>query len=128
MNATANQHTIIGNLRVRGLEFRRFVRKNSKYTLLVLAVLIGLMGFATITQTTRVAQTGHEIDLLLRERTRLERQQKSLMLQIADAQSMQRIELYAKETKMIPNQDVNIQYMILKNHIGQLRVESVVIP
>ncbi|MFM7679743.1 MAG: hypothetical protein ACKO83_12930, partial [Roseiflexaceae bacterium] len=73
-------------------------------------------------------QTGHEIDMLMAERTQLERDQKAMMLQIADAQSMLRIEQYAKDTNMVPNQNVPMQYMILKNEQGLLRVESMVTP
>jgi hypothetical protein len=86
------------------------------------------MGIATVAQTVRVAQTGHEIDVLMTERTQLERNQKAMMLQIADAQSMLRIEKYAKDTNMVPNQNVPMQYMILKNDQGLLRVESMVTP
>jgi len=49
-------------------------------------------------------------------------------LQIADAQSMLRIEQYAKDTNMVPNQNVPMQYMILKHEQGVLRVESMVTP
>jgi len=86
------------------------------------------MGIATVAQTVRVAQTGHEIDMLMAERTQLERDQKAMMLQIADAQSMLRIEQYAKDTNMVPNQNVPMQYMILKHEQGVLRVESMVTP
>ena len=114
--------------RLRRLELGRYVRLDESRTYIALALLLALMGIVTVAQTVRVAQTGHQIDLLLQERTQLEREQKAMMLQIADAQSMQRVEAYAKETNMIPNQDVTIQYMILKNEQGQLRVESMVTP
>jgi len=114
--------------RLRRLELGRYVRLDESRTYIALAFLLALMGIVTVAQTVRVAQTGHQIDMLLLERTQLERAQKTMMLQIADAQSMQRVEAYAKETNMIPNQDVTIQYMILKNDQGQMRVESMVTP
>lgn len=114
--------------RLRRLELGRYVRLDESRTYIALALLLALMGIVTVAQTVRVAQTGHQIDMLLQERTQLEREQKTMMLQIADAQSMQRVEAYAKETNMIPNQDVTIQYMILKNDQGQMRVESMVTP
>ena len=114
--------------RLRRLELGRYVRLDESRTYIALALLLALMGIVTVAQTVRVAQTGHQIDMLLLERTQLERAQKTMMLQIADAQSMQRVEAYAKETNMIPNQDVTIQYMILKNDQGQMRVESMVTP
>ncbi len=114
--------------RLRRLELGRYVRLDESRTYIALALLLALMGIVTVAQTVRVAQTGHQIDVLLQERIQLEREQKAMMLQIADAQSMQRIEAYAKETNMIPNQDVPIQYMILKNDQGQMRVESMVTP
>ena len=114
--------------RLRRLELGRYVRLDESRTYIALALLLALMGIVTVAQTVRVAQTGQQIDLRLQERIQLEREQKAMMLQIADAQSMQRIEAYAKETNMIPNQDVSIQYMILKNDQGQMRVESMVTP
>lgn len=114
--------------RLRRLELGRYIQLDSSRTYIALALLLALMGVATVAQTVRVAQTGHEIDVLLAERTQLERAQKAMMLQIADAQSMQRIEKYAKDTNMIPNQDVTIQYMVLKNDHGQLVVDRMVTP
>lgn len=114
--------------RLRRLELGRYIQFDGSRTYIALAILLALMGVATVAQTVRVAQTGHQIDVLLAKQTRLEREQKAMMLQIADAQSMQRIEKYAKETNMIPNQEVTLQYMVLKDDRGQLVVESTVTP
>jgi len=114
--------------RLRRMELGRYVQLDGSRTYIALALLLALMGIATVAQTVRVAQTGHEIDVLMAERTQLERDQKAMMLQIADAQSMLRIEQYAKDTNMVPNQNVPMQYMILKNEQGLLRVESMVTP
>jgi cell division protein FtsL len=114
--------------RLRQLELGRYIKFDGSRTYIALAILLALMGVATVAQTVRVAQTGHEIDVLLAKQTQLEREQKAMLLQIADAQSMQRIEKYAKDTNMIPNQEVTLQYMVLKNDRGQLVVESMVTP
>lgn len=114
--------------RLRRLELGRYIQFDGSRTYIALAILLALMGVATVAQTVRVAQTGHQIDVLLAKQTQLEREQKAMMLQIADAQSMQRIEKYAKETNMIPNQEVTLQYMVLKDDRGQLVVESTVTP
>ena len=86
------------------------------------ALLLAVMGIATIAQTVRVAQTGHEIDVLITEQTNLIRAHKSLMLRMADAQSMQRIERYAEQTGMIPVQDTAVRFMILGLDKGQVVV------
>ena len=114
--------------RLRRLELGRYIQFDGSRTYIALAILLALMGVATVAQTARVAQTGHQIDQLLAEQQQIERDNKAMMLQIADAQSMQRIEKYAKDTKMIPNQDVKLQYMVLKSDHGQLVVESTVTP
>ncbi|MFM2307913.1 MAG: hypothetical protein RLY87_33 [Chloroflexota bacterium] len=86
------------------------------------ALLLAVMGIATIAQTVRVAQTGHEIDELIAEQTKLIRAHKSLMLRTADAQSMERIERYAEQTGMIPVQDTTVRFMILGVDKGQVVV------
>jgi hypothetical protein len=86
------------------------------------------MGVALVAQTVRVAQTGHEIDVLQAAQTQLVREQKALLLRKADAQSMQRIEKYAIDTGMIPVQSVDMQYLVLKNDQGQLVVNNTVNP
>mgnify|MGYP003350079409 FL=1 len=114
--------------RLRRLELGRYIQFDGSRTYIALAILLALMGVATVAQTARVAQTGHQIDQLLAEQQQIERDNNAMKLQIADAQSMQRIEKYAKDTKMIPNQDVTLQYMVLKSDHGQLVVESTVTP
>ena len=86
------------------------------------------MGVALVAQTVRVAQTGHEIDVLQEEQTSLMRERKALLLRKADAQSMQRIEKYAIDTGMIPVQSVDMQYLVLTNDRGQLVVTATVSP
>jgi cell division protein FtsL len=93
---------------------------------IVAAVFLAILGIATIGQTVRVAQTGHEIDKLLREQTKLEREYRSMLLQIADAQSIMRIEKYAADSGMIPVQDTEVYYMVLRSEQGQIVVSQLV--
>ena len=53
--------------------------------IIAFALLLAVMGIATIAQTVRVAQTGREIDTLIAEQTALERTHKALLLRMADA-------------------------------------------
>lgn len=92
---------------------------------IALALLLAVMGIATVAQTVRVAQTGHEIDVLSTERTKLIRAHKALLLRMADAQAMDRIERYAEQTGMIPVQDTQVRYMVLGNDKGQVVVTKV---
>ena len=93
--------------------------------IIAFALLLAVMGIATIAQTVRVAQTGREIDMLIAEQTALERTHKALLLRMADAQSMQRIERYAEQTGMIPVQYTSVRFMILGVNKGQVIVTKV---
>ncbi len=90
--------------------------------IIAFALLFAVMGIATIAQTVRVAQTGHEIDVLIAQQTALVREHKALLLRMADAQSIQRIERYADQTGMIPVQDTSVRFMILGLDKGQVVV------
>lgn len=90
--------------------------------IIAFALLLAVMGIATIAQTVRVAQTGHEIDTLIAEQIALERTHKALLLRMADAQSMERIERYAEQTDMIPVQETTVRFMILGVDKGQVVV------
>lgn len=114
--------------RVRRLELGRYIRLDGGRSYVAVALLLALMGVALVAQTVRVAQTGHEIDILHAEQTQLTREYKALMLRKADAQSMQRIERYAIDTGMIPVQSVDMQYLVLTNDRGQLVVTETVTP
>lgn len=105
-------------------ELSRYVQMGASRGYLVAAIFLAILGVATIGQTVRVAQTGHEIDKLLREQTKLEREYKSMILQIADAQSIERITKYADESGMIPVQDTEVYYMVLRNEQGQIVVSQ----
>ena len=107
-------------------ELGRYVQMGASRGYIVAAVFLAILGVATIGQTVRVAQTGHEIDKLLREQTKLEREYKSMLLQIADGQSIERIQTYADESGMIPVQSTTVYYMVLKNDQGQIVVSQLV--
>ena len=114
--------------RLRRLELGRYIQLDGGRSYVAVALLLALMGVALVAQTVRVAQTGHEIDVLQAEQTRLIREHKALLLRKADAQSMQRVEKYAIDTGMIPVQSVDMQYLVLKNDHGQLVVNDTVNP
>ena len=105
-----------------GLHNSRAYITSRNGAVIAFAVLLAVMGIATIAQTVRVAQTGHEIDVLIAQQTQLIRTHKALMLRMADAQSMQRIERYAEQTGMIPVQDTSVRFMILGVEQGQVVV------
>lgn len=107
-------------------ELSRYVQMGASRGYIVAAIFLAILGVATIGQTVRVAQTGHEIDKLLREQTKLDREYKSMLLQIADAQSIERIEKYATDSGMIPVQDTEVYYMVLRNEQGQIVVSQLV--
>jgi len=114
--------------RLRRLELGRYIQLDGGRSYVAVALLLALMGVALVAQTVRVAQTGHEIDVLQEEQTSLMREHKALLLRKADAQSMQRIEKYAIDTGMIPVQSVDMQYLVLTNDRGQLVVNETVSP
>jgi len=114
--------------RLRRLELGRYIQLDGGRSYVAVALLLALMGVALVAQTVRVAQTGHEIDVLQEEQTSLMRERKALLLRKADAQSMQRIEKYAIDTGMIPVQSVDMQYLVLTNDRGQLVVTATVSP
>ncbi|RLT24023.1 MAG: hypothetical protein DWI30_02095 [Chloroflexi bacterium] len=114
--------------RLRRLELGRYIQLDGGRSYVAVALLLALMGVALVAQTVRVAQTGHEIDVLQEEQTSLMRERKALLLRKADAQSMQRIEKYAIDTGMIPVQSVDMQYLVLTNDRGQLVVNETVNP
>jgi hypothetical protein len=114
--------------RLRRLELGRYIQLDGGRSYVAVALLLALMGVALVAQTVRVAQTGHEIDVLQAAQTQLIREHKALLLRKADAQSMQRIENYAIDTGMIPVQSVDMQYLVLKNDYGQLVVNNTVNP
>jgi len=114
--------------RLRRLELGRYIQLDGGRSYVAVALLLALMGVALVAQTVRVAQTGHEIDVLQAAQTQLIREHKALLLRKADAQSMQRIENYAIDTGMIPVQSVDMQYLVLKNDQGQLVVNNTVNP
>jgi hypothetical protein len=114
--------------RLRRLELGRYIQLDGGRSYVAVALLLALMGVALVAQTVRVAQTGHEIDVLQEEQTSLMRERKALLLRKADAQSMQRIEKYAIDTGMIPVQSVDMQYLVLTNDRGQLVVNETVSP
>jgi cell division protein FtsL len=105
-------------------ELGRYVQMDASRGYIVAAIFLAILGLATIGQTVRVAQTGHEIDKLLREQIKLEREYKSMLLQIADAQSITRIETYATESGMIPVQDTEVYYMVLRSEQGRIVVSQ----
>jgi cell division protein FtsL len=110
--------------RLRRLELERYIQLDGGRSYVAVALLLALMGVALVAQTVRVAQTGHEIDVLQTEQTRLKREHQALLLRKADAQAMQRIEKYAIDTGMIPVQSVDTQYLVLKKDHGQLVVNE----
>ena len=114
--------------RLRRLELGRYIQLDGGRSYVAVALLLALMGVALVAQTVRVAQTGHEIDVLQAEQTSLIRERKAMLLRKADAQSMQRIEKYAIDTGMIPVQSVDIEYLVLTNDRGQLVVNEMVTP
>jgi hypothetical protein len=114
--------------RLRRLELGRYIQLDGGRSYVAVALLLALMGVALVAQTVRVAQTGHEIDVLQAEQTSLIRERKAMLLRKADAQSMQRIEKYAIDTGMIPVQSVDIEYLVLTNDRGQLVVNETVTP
>jgi hypothetical protein len=114
--------------RLRRLELGRYIQLDGGRSYVAVALLLALMGVALVAQTVRVAQTGHEIDVLQEEQTSLMRERKALLLRKADAQSMQRIEKYAIDTGMIPVKSVDMQYLVLTNDRGQLVVNETVSP
>ena len=114
--------------RLRRLELGRYIQLDGGRSYVAVALLLALMGVALVAQTVRVAQTGHEIDVLQEEQTSLMRERKALLLRKADAQSMQRIEKYAIDTGMIPVQSVDMQFLVLTNDRGQLVVNETVNP
>ena len=105
-------------------ELGRYLQMDASRGYIVAAIFLAILGLATIGQTVRVAQTGHEIDKLLREQIKLEREYKSMLLQIADAQSITRIETYATESGMIPVQDTEVYYMVLRSEQGRIVVSQ----
>lgn len=105
-------------------ELNRYVQMGASRGYIVAAIFLAILGIATVGQTVRVAQTGHEIDKLLEKQTKLEREYKSMLLEIADAQSIARIEKYASESGMIPVQDTDVYYMVLKNDQGRIVVSQ----
>jgi hypothetical protein len=115
-------------VRLRRLELGRYIQLDGGRSYVAVALLLALMGVALVAQTVRVAQTGHEIDVLQAEQTQMIREHKALLLRKADAQSMQRIEKYAIDTGMIPVQSVDMQYLVLTNDRGQLVVNETVNP
>ncbi|MFM2032077.1 MAG: hypothetical protein RLZZ297_842 [Chloroflexota bacterium] len=103
---------------------RRYIASRNGM-IIALALLLAVMGIATVAQTVRVAEIGHEIDILNTEHLRLTRQRKALQLRMADAQSMERIERYAEQTGMIPVQDTQVRFMVLGVDDGQVVVTKV---
>ncbi|NBU64936.1 MAG: hypothetical protein EBS29_10615 [Chloroflexia bacterium] len=112
--------------RLRRLELGRYIKFDGGGSYVAMAVLLALMGIALIAQTVRVAETGAEIFQLQKMQTKLTREHKTLMARQAAAQSMKRIEQYAKDTKMIPVQKAKLQYLLLQNDDGQLVVQGMV--
>lgn len=54
--------------RLRRLELGRYIQLDGGRSYVAVALLLALMGVALVAQTVRVAQTGHEIDVLQTDR------------------------------------------------------------
>lgn len=79
--------------------------------LLLVVIIISLIGWLYLTQASQVTATGYHIQELEMEKARLERACALLRLEIAELESLPRIEARARELGFGPAQ--NVRYLVV---------------
>ncbi len=82
----------------------------------VILVLVALLGAIYLSQASRIAAVGRRIQIQQNELAELKRQNSDLERQIAEAQSLERLQQEALRLGFVPAQPENIEYVIVPDY------------
>ncbi len=81
---------------------------------LLIIILVSLLGWLYLTQASQVTTTGYRIYELERERTRLQRENARLMLEIAELERLENVEARARQLGFVPPE--RVEYLVVADY------------
>ncbi len=82
----------------------------------IILILIALLGAIYLSQTSRIAIVGRRVQLLQEDLDNLKRQNAEIETDIAAAQSLERLEVEARQLGFVPAQADNIEYLVVPGY------------
>ncbi len=99
--------------RERRVDLTRYLRLDGGRYLIAAALLLALSGLLTLGQTGRLAVQGYSVTALETEKTTLMRESDGLLLRLADAQSLTRVEEVARAQGLRPATPDQVRYITI---------------